>query len=413
MASTARLRLGSSQTFAALRHPNYRLWFTGQLVSLVGTWMQATAQGFLIYELTHSPVYLGYVGFAAGGPSLLFSLYGGVLADRMPRRTLLLITQTAMMIVGFIQAGLTFLNVVQPWHIIVLAFLNGVATAFDAPARQSFVLELVTREDLSNAIALNSTMLNLAFVAGPAAAGLAYATIGAAGCFALNGLSFIAVIVALLKMKLCLDCLPNRVVTSALSQAKEGVYYVAHHPVILTVVGWVGVMSLFGQSLNTLMPDWAVAILGGDATTNGFLQSARGVGALIAALMAASLVQSGRRGQLLTLGGFVFPTVLLIFAALRWLPLSLAALIGTAWGNVLFMNMANMIVQGHTPDELRGRVMSIYVFVMFGATPIGSLLTGALAQLLGAPLTLALCAMVILGASGLVWLKAPQLRTAE
>ena len=413
MAANARLRIGSSQTFAALKHHNYRLWFTGQLVSLVGTWMQATAQGFLIYELTQSPVYLGYVGFAAGGPSLLFSLYGGVLADRMPRRTLLLITQTAMMIVGFIQAGLTFLNLVQPWHIIALAFLNGIATAFDAPARQSFVLELVTREDLSNAIALNSTMLNLAFVAGPAAAGLAYATIGAAGCFALNGLSFIAIIVALLRMKLCLDCLPNRVVTSALSDAKEGVHYVAHHPIILTVVGWVGVMSLFGQSLNTLMPDWAVAILGGDATTNGFLQSARGVGALIAALMAASLVQSGRKGQLLTVGSFVFPAILLIFAALRWLPLSLAALVGMAWGNVLFMNMANMIVQGHTPDDLRGRVMSIYVFVMFGATPIGSLLTGASAQLLGAPLTLAICAVVILGVSGLVWLKVPQLRMAE
>jgi MFS family permease len=363
MATNVGHQTGSRQTFAALKHRNFRLWFTGQLVSLVGTWMQTTAQGFLIYQLTRSPVYLGYVGFAAGGPSLLFSLYGGVLADRMPRRTLLLMTQTAMMIVGFIQAALTILNVVQPWHIIVLALLNGVATAFDAPARQSFVLEMVTREDLSNAIALNSTMINLAVVVGPAAAGLAYAFIGAAGCFLLNGFSFIAVIVALLRMKLNLPRLPNRVATSALSEAKEGVSYVAHHAIILTVIGLVGVMSLFGQSLNTLMPDWAVAILRGDATTNGFLQSARGVGALIAALMAASAGQSGRRGRLLTLGSFVFPVVLLIFAALRWLPFSLAALVGLGWGNVLFFNMANITVQGNTPDELRGRVMSIYVFV--------------------------------------------------
>jgi MFS family permease len=407
------MSIGASQTFAALKHPNYRLWFTGQLVSLVGTWMQTTAQGFLIYQLTQSPVYLGYVGFAAGGPSLLFSLYGGVLADRMPRRTLLLITQTAMMVLGFILAGLTFLNLVQPWHILVLAFLNGIATAFDAPARQAFVLELVTREDLSNAIALNSSMINLAVVVGPAAAGLAYAFIGAAGCFTINGFSFIAVIAALLRMTLNLPHLPNRVVTSVLSDTKEGLHYVARQPIILTVIGLVGVMSLFGQSLTTLMPDWAVAIYKGNATTNGFLQSARGVGALIAALMAASVGQSARKGRLLTLGSLVFPILLLIFAALRWLPLSLVALVGLGWGNILFYNMANITVQGHTPDELRGRVMSIYVFIAFGAAPIGALLAGALAELLGAPLTLVFCGLVILAVSGGVWLKVPQLRRAE
>jgi MFS family permease len=221
MTFNVRLPRGRSQTFAALKHRNFRLWFIGQLVSLVGTWMQATAQGFLIYQLTQSPAYLGYVGFAAGSPSLLFSLFGGVVADRMSRRTLLVITQTTMMILAFILAGLAFFNVVQPWHVIILAFLTGIATAFDAPTRQAFVLEMVTREDLTNAIALNSTMFNLATVVGPAAAGLAYALIGATGCFTLNGLSFIAVIVALLLMKLDLPVLPNRVATSALSDAKE------------------------------------------------------------------------------------------------------------------------------------------------------------------------------------------------
>jgi predicted MFS family arabinose efflux permease len=272
---------------------------------------------------------------------------------------------------------------------------------------------MVAREDLSNAIALNSTMFNLATVAGPAAAGLAYALIGAAGCFMLNALSFIAVIAALLMMKLTLPGLPNRVVTSAWSEAKEGLRYVAHHPIVLTVIALLGITALFGQSLNTLMPAWAVTILGGDATTNGLLQSARGLGALIAALIIASLGQSVAKGRLLTLGSFVFPAVMLIFAVVRWLPLSLAALVGLAWGNMLFINSANMTVQANTPDELRGRVMSIYILVFFGAAPIGSLLFGALAELWGAPLTVASCAIVGIAAAVVVWLKVPHLRAVE
>jgi MFS family permease len=179
-----------NRTFAALQHRNYRLWFVGQLVSMVGTWMQSTAQGYLVFELTRSPAYLGYVGFAAGVPSWLFMLYGGVVADRMSRRNLLLITQTVMMILAFGLAGLTFSGLIQPWHLILLAFGLGVANAFDAPARQAFVLEMVSREDLTNAIALNSTMFNLATVIGPAVAGVAYAILGPAWCFTLNGLSF-------------------------------------------------------------------------------------------------------------------------------------------------------------------------------------------------------------------------------
>jgi len=410
MASDAAHPRGASQTFAALKHRNFRLWFVGQLVSLVGTWMQSTAQGFLIYQLTGSPAYLGYVGFAGGSPSLLFSLFGGVIADRMPRRTLLVITQSAMLVLAFIQAGLTFSNLVRPWHIIVLAFLNGVATAFDAPARQAFVLEMVTREDLTNAIALNSTMFNLATVAGPAAAGLTYALIGAAGCFTLNGMSFIAVIAALLMMRLTLPPLSNRVTTSALTDAKEGLSYVLHTPIVLTVIGLLGFSSLFGQSILTLMPDWAVSILGGDAITNGWLQSARGVGALIAALIVASRGRSLPKGKVFTLGSFIMPVGMLVFAALRWLPLSLVAVAGMAWGNMLLVNMANMTVQAHTPDALRGRVMSIYVLIFFGAGPLGALLAGGMAEALGAPWTIAVCAAVALAAAGWVWVKAPHVR---
>ena len=184
-------------TFRALRHYNYRLFFFGQLISLIGTWMQTTAQGFLIYELTRSPAYLGYVGFAAGIPTWLFMAYGGVFADRASRRRVLIATQSAMMVLAFALAALTFLRLIAPWHIIVLAFLLGVANAFDAPARQTIVLELVDREDLTNAIALNATMFNLATAFGPTVGAITYALIGPGWCFAVNGLSFIAVIIGL------------------------------------------------------------------------------------------------------------------------------------------------------------------------------------------------------------------------
>ena len=199
-------RLSWHQTFAALKHRNFRLWFAGQLMSLIGSWMQTTAQGFLIYQITRSPVYLGYVGFAAGIPSWLFMLYGGVVADRMPRRKLLILTQTAMIVPAVILALLTFTGRVQPWHILVLALVNGIATAFDAPTRQAFVLEMVTREDLGNAIALNSMMFNLAMVVGPALAGIGYALLGPGWCFTLNAISSSP---SLPRSRPCVDCPPR------------------------------------------------------------------------------------------------------------------------------------------------------------------------------------------------------------
>ncbi|MCB0230644.1 MAG: MFS transporter, partial [Anaerolineae bacterium] len=178
LAISPRTRLGVQQTFSALRHRNYRLWFIGQLISLAGTWMQTTAQGYLVFELTKSPAFLGYVGFAGGIPSWIFTLYGGVIADRVPRRTLIMITQAAMMVLAFAMTGLVVSGLIQAWQIIVLAMLLGVAQSFDAPARQAFVMEMVGREDLTNAIALNSTMFNMAAVVGPALAGIVYALWG-------------------------------------------------------------------------------------------------------------------------------------------------------------------------------------------------------------------------------------------
>jgi MFS family permease len=397
------------RTFAALQHRNYRLWFLGQLVSLVGTWMQITAQSFLVFQLTHSTAYLGYVGFASGLPSWLFMLYGGVIADRVSRRNLLVMTQSAMMVLAFVLAGLTFAKLVQPWQIVVLALALGVANAFDAPARQAFVVELVEREDVINAIALNSSMFNLATVVGPTVAGLTYAAVGASWCFTLNGVSFIAVIVALLLMKLQAHKVIPRA-SSALAQLKEGIRYTVAHPVLRTLIAIAGVSALFGSAYSTLMPAWAVDILRGDATTNGLLQSARGAGSLVGALMIAAVAHRGGRGRWLTLGTFVYPVLLLGFAGVRALPLSLALLLGVGWGSMVVFNMANNLVQTQVTDELRGRVMAIYSLTFFGGMPLGALLAGALAQVIGSPLTVVVSAAITLACAALFWIAAPRLR---
>ncbi|MEW5957651.1 MAG: MFS transporter [Chloroflexota bacterium] len=400
------------EALAAFKHRNYRLWFAGQLISLVGTWMQATALGYLVFELTHSPVYLGYVGFASGVPAWLFMLYGGVVADRMSRRTLLVLTQTVMMILAFILAALTFTGLIQPWHIVLLSLGLGVANAFDAPARQSFVVEMVGLEDLANAIALNSSMFNLATTTGPAVAGITYAVVGPAWCFTINGLTFIAVIIALLWMQLSPP--PARLrSTAVLDDLKEGLRYVASNTVIRTLIGTAAVMSFIGMAYVTLMPAWAVKILGGDAVTNGWLQSARGLGAFLGAAMIASLGRFNFKGKLLTLGTFTFPCLLLIFAQVRWLPLSLLALVGIGWGFMIVFNMANTLLQTVVSNELRGRVVSVYTLNFFGFMPLGALLAGALAASFGEPMMVRLSALILLGFAVFLWLWVPRLRALK
>jgi MFS family permease len=404
-------RLSLQQAFASLKYRNYRLWFMGQLASLVGTWMQTTAQGFLVYQLTSSAAFLGYVGFASGVATWLFTLYGGVISDRMSRRTLMIITQTAMMILAFALAALTFARLIQPWHIIVLAFLLGVANAFDAPARQSFVLEMVPREDMTNAIALNSTMFNSATAVGPAVAGLTYAVLGPAWCFTINAFSFIAVIVALALMDI--EPHPRRAqATSALAELAEGLRYVRSHSAIRTLILTASVTSLFGLGFATLLPAWAVEVLHGGPDTNGFLQSARGIGSLVGALMIASLGRFHFKGKLLTLGSLVFPILLLVFAAVSWLPLALLVLVGVGWGFMVMLNMANALVQTLVSDELRGRVMAVYSLGFLGMMPVGALLAGGVAEITSEPIAAAWGALITLGFS--VWLcVSGKVRTLE
>jgi len=400
------------QTFAALKHPNYRLWFCGQLISLFGTWMQITAQSFLVFELTRSPAYLGYVSFAFGIPSWLFMLYGGVIADRVPRRTLLIIAQASMMVLAFVLASVTFADIVQPWHIVAFVLGLGLANAFDAPARQAFVVELVDREDISNAVALNSTLFNMSSVVGPAVAGVVYMALGPAWCFMVNGLSFIAVIVALLLIKVK----PNHRAyqkTSALSSLKEGVSYVYREPVILTLMYLVAATAMFGFGYTTLIPAWAVTILHGDATTNGFLHSARGIGAVLGALVIASLGRFTFKGKLLTAGTFFLPVLLVVFAMVDWLPLSLFIMLCLGVTLLLIINLANILLQTLVSDNLRGRVMSIYSLTHFGFMPIGGLLAGIIAEYAGEPATVIIFGVVCFTAALFVWIYKPILRRVE
>ena len=398
-----------NDTFIALRYPNYRLWFIGQIVSLVGTWMQVTAQGYLIYQITQSPAFLGYVAFANGLPTWLFSLYGGVIADRIPRRKMLVITQASMMVLAIILAALTFTNTVQPWHIILLAFLLGTANAFDAPVRQSFVSEMVDHKDMTNAIALNSTMFNIGTVVGPAVAGLVYAWVGPGWCFTINGISFIAVIAALLLMNLS-GILPQPNNASAFKDLKEGVLFAIRDKTIRTLLINLGVIGIFGFGLLALLPAWAVDVLKGNVTTNGLLLSARGVGSLTGALMIAYVGSRGTRGRVWMTGYLLAPIFLFLFAAMRWVPASLGMMVAVGWALMSMINTTNALIQSLVPDNLRGRVMGAYALVFMGGSPLGSLIAGWIADRVGEPTTVVIFSSIVLLVATITFFTQPKMR---
>jgi predicted MFS family arabinose efflux permease len=399
-------------TFASLKYPNYRLWFIGQLVSLIGTWTQTTAQGYLIYQLTKSPQYLGYVSFANGLPSWLFTLYAGAIADRMSRRTLMVITQSSMLILAFVLAILTFTNMIQWWHILILTFFLGISNAFDAPARQAFVLEMVERKDMTNAIALNSTMFTSALVLGPAFGGLVYAWVGPGWCFTINGISFIAVIVALLLMRLK-PFVPIMSDGNTLSDVRDGLKYVKANPAVRLLITNLFMITVFGFGFVTLIPAWAVEVLGGDATTNGFLLAARGFGSLIGALTVAAMGRTKFRGRVWTVNSILLPMLMILFAYMHWLIPSLLAMACVGFATMMMLNVSNAMVQTRIADEMRGRVMGIYTFFFFGAFPLGSLVSGWAANIIGESLTVIICALILfVFALWLIW-RRPALRAME
>ena len=403
-------RFSLRETFLSLQYPNYRLWFFGQLLSLVGTWTQSTAQGYLMFELTQSSTYLGYVGFIGGLPTWIFTLYAGAIADRIPRRTMLVVAQIAMMCLAFILAVLTFTGLVQPWHILVMAFCLGICNAFDAPARQAFVVELVEKDALTNAIALNATMFTSAVVIGPAVGGLAYAALGPGWCFTINGFSFLAVLGALALMRLA-PFVPRPGKAATWASIKEGLHFAFDHPTVRMLITNLGITSLLSLGMITLIPAWAVKILGGDATTNGWLLSARGVGSLTGALMIASLGNARFRGRLWTVGSFILPLAMLLFSFTHSLVFSLASIVIVGWAFTTINNTSNAMVQTQLPDEIRGRVMGVYIWIFFGSGPLGALLAGYLATALGEPMAVRVGALILLAFSGWVYWRKPEMRS--
>ncbi len=381
------------RTFSAFQYRNYRLYFCGQLVSLIGTWMTNTAQGWLVYQLTGSKALLGIVAAAGTAPMLFFSTWGGWAADRFPKRSVLICTQTVMMILAFIFAGLVWSGKIVPWEIIVLGLCGGVVMAFDMPARQSFVVEIASREDLMNAISLNSAMFNGARIVGPAVAGFTMAKVGIALCFFIDGVSFIAVLAGLFLMRVVP---PPRTaaIGGALAQSLEGFRYVWNHTRVRTIFALFAVVGIFGWSYSVLMPAFAHDVLHLGERGYGFLLGATGVGALIGALTTAAFGTALQPRTMAFGGVWIFSAMLVVFSFNRNLYLAMLCLVGAGFGMMLFFSTSNTTVQTIVPDEMRGRVMGIWALIFGGMIPFGSLEAGALAHYVGTSATLAVGAVI-------------------
>jgi MFS family permease len=389
-----------TSSFSALRYRNYRLWFFGQMVSLMGTWMQNMAQGWLVYQITGSRLALGIVGFVGSIAQVALMLPAGLVADRVPRRTVLLFTQVTMMLLAFTLALLAATGVLQVWHIGVLAFLLGVANAFDAPARQAIAVDLVDdRQDLSKAIMLNSVMFNSGRVVGPAVAGIVLGTLGTIWCFVLNGLSFLAVIAGLAFMRIApRELHPNK--GSMSEQIAVGLRYVRDSVAVRTIILMLGVSSVFGNAYGTLLPVFAKDVLHVGERGLGALSAASGLGALVGAFALASWGDIKRKGLLLLLSYVWVPAAVIAYAFSRSYPLSLGMLVLAGLGSAAQPAISNTIVQQLVPDALRGRVMAVYSLVFFGSMSLGSLQAGVLAQALGPAAGVALGAFVAMAFAG-------------
>jgi MFS family permease len=372
-------------TLRALRHRNFQLFFSGQLISLIGTWMQSVAQAWLVYRLTKSPFLLGAVGFSSQIPVFLVAPIGGITADRVNRQRLVIATQTAAMLLAGILAWLTLTGRVQVWHIFVLSALLGVVNAFDIPGRQSFLIDMVGKEDLMNAIALNSSMFNGARVIGPAVAGILVARIGEGWCFASNAISYVAVIIGLFLMKV--HCPRRTSGESPIADIVEGFRWVTHAKIIRALLLLLGLISLVGMPYTVLMPIFADQILHGGARGLGILMGATGVGALFGALTLAAKTGVKGLGRWVAFTCAGFGVSLVMFSLSRWFWLSVALLLPAGYSMMLQMACSNTLIQTMVPDQLRGRVMALYSMMFMGMAPFGALLGGALAHRMGAPFT--------------------------
>jgi MFS family permease len=398
--------------FAALRHANFRLFWFGQLFSLTGTWMQSTALGWLVLELTNSEFRLGLVTAATSFPVLLFTLYAGVVADRMDKRRIIVVAQAAAMVFALALAVLTHAGWVTFGSILVLVLLLGTANAFEIPTRQSFFVDLVGKQDLTNAIALNSTAFNLTRIVGPAVAGFLIAQVGIAAAFYLNSASYLAVIAGLLLIRLPAFRRPARTQSTA-DNLREGFAWIQANRLPRTLVWLIAASSVLAFPYVMLLPVFARDVLQVGATGLGALLSASGAGALAGGLALAAVGHRVSRGPLLLGSSLAFAALVAAFALSTSFSLSLALLAGTGFMMILNNATVNALLQSLVPDALRGRVMSVYVFMFLGMAPLGSLQAGALARWIGAPYALATGAAVLFLLTMAVWWRVPELRNVE
>jgi len=401
----SRLRM----TLRAFRHRNYRLYFFGQIISLTGTWMQSVAQSWLVYRLTGSASMLGIVGFASQFPVFLLAPVGGSFADSHPRRRSLIVVQVSAMILAVLLAALTFTNRIESWHIVLFASLLGVVSAFDIPIRQSFVVEMVGRDDLMNAIALNSSMMNGARIIGPAVAGVLVAAVGEAWCFLLNAISFLAVIVCLMMITVG-NRPPAEHPGARLDAIIEGFRFVLRTRPIRALLILLGVVSLVGWPYQVLMPIFAAQILNGGPRGLGLLMGSSGIGALIGALLLAG--RQGVRGLgdwvMLSCAGLGVSLVFFAFSRNFWV--SMLLLLPVGFCGMVQMASSNTLIQAMVLDQFRGRVMAVYSMMFMGLAPIGALLGGALSDRVGAPLTVAIGGLASLAGAWWFSVQLPKIR---
>ncbi|OIO37013.1 MAG: hypothetical protein AUJ74_00255 [Candidatus Omnitrophica bacterium CG1_02_44_16] len=388
--------------FSSLRIRDFRIFWFSMFLSLIGTWVQSMAQSWLVFKLTHSAFLLGVVGFLSYLPVSLFSLAAGALVDRVPKRNLILATQCTFMALAFILAFLVQYNVVRVWHIIVIAFLNGLVFSFDAPARQAMIVELVGKNHLLNAIALNSAAFNSARTLGPALAGVLIAVVGMAGCFYINAFSFIPVIAALafIRQKAFVSSVKNN---SFFQDITEGLNFIRGNRFLMFLLSLVGMVSIFGVSYVILMPIFAQEILKSGPIGLAILMSANGLGALVGALNLARLKHVESNLKILKVSVIIFFVSVMLFSLSRDLLLSAILLAMAGYGGASSMSMANTLLQVSVPDEFRGRLMGVFMMMFGGLMPFGNLISGSLAYFFGAPIVtfsgalLTLCIFLPLG----------------
>ncbi|MEI8233595.1 MAG: MFS transporter [Verrucomicrobiota bacterium] len=397
----------------AFRHRNFRLFFGGQCISLVGTWIQSVAMGWTVYKLTNSPFLMGLVGFAGQLPVFLLTPLAGVFVDRHSRHRLLLLTQSLSMLQALLLTILAYTHLLNVWGLLILNALGGIVLALDMPARQAFIVDMVGHgPDLPNAVALNSFTFNGSRILGPAVAGLLLVVFSPAFCFLLNALSYIAVIGALAAMRLAPLALRQPTDARALHELKEGISYAWHFAPIRSILLLVVLVSLTGASYVVLMPIFAAQVFHGGAHTLGYLMAVPGIGALMAGLYLASRKTVLGAGARITTGAIVFGIGLVGLGQSPWMPLAMGFLVLVGLGLIMQMALSNTVIQTLVEDDKRGRVMSLFTVAFMGMAPFGSMLAGSLAERLGAPHTVTLGGCVCISGGLVFALALPSVRKA-